>query len=94
MYLVHEKDILHWCDYNFLSFLNCACRFTEENEMFEKNSSKRQEMKQLIAYFRRVNPYIVQNIFKSAENVNLNCIISYHKDGKRTHFLEDYSSKD
>ncbi len=51
-------------------------------------------MKELVNHFRKVNPYIDQNIFKSVENVNLNCVISYHKDGKRTHFLDDYDSKD
>lgn len=94
MYLIHESDIVNWCQYNHLTFLNCACRFTEENELFEKESSKRKEMKELVNHFRKVNPYIDQNIFKSMENVNLNCVISYHKDGKRTHFLDDYDSKD
>lgn len=93
MYLVHENDIINWSRYNRLSFLNCACRFTEANDKFGEETSKRKEMKQLIQTFRNTNPYIVQNIFKSIENVNLNCVISYHKDGKRTHFLDEYDSK-
>lgn len=93
MYLIHEKEIINWCHYNSLTFLNCACKFTEENEEFEKNNSKRQEIKGLINRFRTTSPYIDQNIFKSIENVNLNCVISYHKDGKRTHFLDDYNLK-
>lgn len=32
------------------------------------------------------------NIFKSTENVNLNMIISYKKDGVRHHFLEIYDA--
>lgn len=90
MYLVHENDIINWCHYNHLTFLNCACRFTEANSHFGEETSKRLEMKKLIEQFRKTNPYIVQNIFKSVENVNLNCIISYHKDGKKTHFLDNY----
>lgn len=93
MYLVHEKDIINWCQYNHLEFLNCACRFTEKNEKFGEETSKRQEMKRLIKKFRDTSPYIVQNIFKSLENVNLNCVISYHKNGKKTHFLDDYDSR-
>ncbi len=93
MYYVHEKDIINWCQYNSLSFLNCACHFTEENENFEKNNSKRQEVKELINHFRKISPYIDKNIFKSIENINLNCVIAYHKDGKRTHFLDDYDLK-
>ncbi len=92
MYLVHEESIKKWCTYNQLQFINCACRFTEKNENYE-NTSKRKEMKELICSLRRNSPYIVQNIFKSVENVNLNCVISYHKDGKRTHFLDQYDSK-
>ena len=30
LYLVKEEDILEWKDYNELSFLNCACSFTEK----------------------------------------------------------------
>jgi len=93
MYFIHELDIIHWCQYNQLSFLNCACRFTEKNEHFGEDTSKRLEMKRLVQKFRETNPYIVQNIFKSIENVNLNCVISYHKNGKRTHFLDEYDSK-
>ena len=28
MYLIREKDIKHWRDYNGLKFLQCACKFT------------------------------------------------------------------
>lgn len=93
MYLVHEKSILNWVKTNQLFFLNCACRFTEANEKYGEETSKRMEMKRLISAFRAQNPYIVQNIFKSMENVNLNCVISSHKNGKRTHFLDDYHLK-
>ena len=45
--------------------------------------SKRQEMKELIAKFRTINPHIETNIFKSVENVNLERL---HRicEGKRT----------
>ena len=91
LYLVKEADILAWKDYNHLRFLQCACRFTEaaarENE---EEKSKRQEMKKLIAGFRKTNPYIETNIFKSVENVNLDACIGYVKHGERHNFLEQY----
>lgn len=90
LYLVKEADIKRWCEHNELEFIRCACRFTEEDENLHQ--SKRAEMKQLVEHFRQVNPYIEYNIFKSVENVNLNTVISYKKDGKRTHFLEEYES--
>lgn len=32
LYLVKESSILSWVKYNHLTFLNCACRFTEKND--------------------------------------------------------------
>ena len=94
LYLVKEADILAWKDYNGLRFLQCACRFTEAAEAVagrdENHLSKRQEMKELINSFRRINPHIETNIFKSVENINLDACIGYVKDGERHHFLEEY----
>lgn len=33
------------------------------------------------------------NIYNSTKNVNLNTIISYAKDGKTYHFMDDYNKK-
>ena len=57
------------------------------------SNSKRQEMKELIRKFRTINPHIESNIFRSVENVNLNTVIAYKKDGKVHHFLETYDRK-
>lgn len=92
MYLVHEEAILDWARYHDLHFLQCACRFTEAYEVDEHgaNNSKRQEMKELIARFRKISPVIEKNIFRSVENVNLDTIISYHRKEEHHHFLDDY----
>ena len=92
MYLVRESDILGWKRYNGLTFLNCACRFTERCAVQapEKSVSKRQEMKLLIRQLRQVNPNVDQNIFTSVANVNLDAIVGYRKDGIRHSFLENY----
>ena len=45
MYLIREDDIKAWRDYNGLRFLQCACKFTEENARGAETgniSSKRQ----------------------------------------------------
>ena len=92
LYLVREEHIRHWRDYNGLEFLQCACHFTEqcekENEM--EMTSKRKEIKELIRTLKQKNPYVEGNLFKSVENVNLNTIIAYKKDGIKHHFLEAY----
>ena len=95
MYLVRETAIKAWCVYNNLHFIQCACRFTEQYEADEHgaNNSKRQEMKELIARFRKISPVIEKNIFRSVENVNLDTIISYHKGEKYCHFLDDYDKR-
>ena len=39
---------------------------------------------------KKDNPFIEANIFKSVENVNLDTVIEYKKDGVRHHFLDEY----
>ncbi len=91
MYMIRERDIEHWRDYNGLKFLRCACKFTEDlaSETSEEES-KRLETKKLIARLKKQNPQIDINIFRSMENVNIDTVIGYKKDGKKHSFLEDY----
>lgn len=93
LYMVHEADIIAWKNYNGLEFLQCACRFTENTVPHESGGGKRQEMKELVAKFRKINPNIDMNIFNSVHNVNLETIISY-RDGETRHsFLDSYDSE-
>ena len=89
MYLIREADILQWCKYNDLKFIQCACKFTEgvSNKEIE---SKCKEIKTLIANLHKDNPFVDTNIFKSAENVNLDTVISYKKGNKTHHFLNEF----
>ena len=89
MYLVKEEDIIAWRKSNDLTFINCACRFTENCEI-DDSTSKRKEIKNLIKELRKVNPNVDNNIFKALDNVNLNCIIGTKKDGIYHSFLETY----
>src|SRR5574344_1598222 len=88
LYLVKEESIIKWRDYNKLTFLNCACKFTEKQK--EEKTSKRKEIKDLINKLRKENQFIDNNIFKSTENVNLTTILSYHDDEKEVNFLDNY----
>lgn len=92
MYLIREKDIMHWRDYNGLNFLQCACRFTENlNNEIDEDSSKRLKVKKLIAKLEKEDPVIASNIFNSVENVNLSTLISYKsRDGKTHNFKDEY----
>ena len=93
MYYIREHDIKRWVNGNNLKFLNCACKFTEASASNE-DLSKRKEMKKLIADLRTKYKDIDHNIFKSLDNINLNCVLGYHKDGKRTSFLDNYDSEE
>ncbi len=93
LYLIREIDICSWRDYNDLHFLQCACHFTDTCTTCHTDgttSSKRLETKQLIAALKKDNPFIEANIFKSMENVNLDTVIGYKKNGVRHSFLENY----
>ena len=92
MYLIREEDIIRWCEENELEFIRCACRFTEKRDSYDDvgQVSKRAEVKELIRDLRKRSPYIEMNIFRSVENVNVNTVIAYKKDGIKHHFLEDY----
>lgn len=95
MYLVHEEDIIAWREYNDLKFIQCACRFTEQTYMAGDGigNSKRQEIKALIKELKKVNPDVDAHIFKSVENVNLDTIIAYKKNGIKHSFLENYNER-
>ena len=89
LYLVKEESIFKWCKYNELEFIQCACKFTEENSIGQ-GSSKRQEIKNLIKQLRNNYENSDINIFRSFHNVNLNTIVGYHKDEYTYNFLDDY----
>ena len=93
LYLVHEESIIAWRQYNDLTFINCACRFTEGCSLINDGTSKRKEIKELIKKLKQVNKNIDRNIFKSLDNVNLNCVLGTKKDGHYESFLKNYDQK-
>ena len=90
LYFIKEASIIAWCKYNDLMFINCACKFSERVNNSYNHNSKRKEMKELITKLREMNPDIDYNIFKSLDNVNLNCVLGTRKDGVYKSYLEDY----
>lgn len=91
LYLIRERDIIHWAKYNNLNFIQCACKLTEGLSCGDtEQGSKRSEVKALIKELAGKNPYIEKNIFRSVENVNLNTIIAYKDNTGEHHFLDNY----
>ena len=93
LYLVKESSIISWKKFNNLTFLNCACKFTEEADKDEEKS-KRKEMKKLIKSLKDKNKDLDHNIFTSMNNINLNCVLGTKMNGKYESFLEKYEKKD
>ncbi len=90
LYLVKEYSIISWAKYNNLEFINCACKFTERVNNSDESVSKRKEMKELIKHLRELNPDIDYNVFKSLDNINLNCVLGTKKNGVYKSFMDEY----
>ena len=94
LYFIREDDIKAWRDYNGLHFIQCACKFTDTcTTCGGEHQSKRVEIKELIKSLKLKNPDVEKCIFKSVENVNINTVVAYKKDGVKHHFLDDYDKK-
>ena len=94
LYLIREDDIISWRDYNDLHFLQCACKFTDTCTTCNnnENSSKRLEVKKIIKTLKEKNPYIESNIFRSAENAQVDTLLSYKIKGVKHSFLENFDN--
>lgn len=57
-----------------------------------ENGGARRLIKEIIRELRKTNPAVEANIFHSVENVALDAVISYKKDGVLHSFLDDYDS--
>lgn len=93
MYKVHERDIIAWRDYNHLTFLNCACRFTENCALGDGGGGKRAEIKALIAKLAKTNPLLEANLFRACHDVNLQTVVGYIQDGVRHPYDESLAGE-
>lgn len=69
---VFEKDIIEFTKTNGIRAMNCGCVIEAG-----KTSSKRKEIKDLLAKLESENPGLKQKIFKSMENINLDYVYGY-----------------
>ena len=92
LYCIREEDILAWCRYNNLEFIQCACRFTENMTVSAcgSSSSKRQETKLLLRQLRQTNPNIENSIFRSIHAVALDTMPGFKTEGQEHSFLERF----
>lgn len=89
LYCVLEEDIIHWANYNELSFIACACKLTARAAV-DENASKRREIKNLIKELKLKNPEIEKNLFNSIHRCNVDTLVGYKLDGEMHSFLEKF----
>lgn len=85
MYYVKEDDVERFIQYHEIKIDSKGCEFMEHNV-----DGKRQEVKELIKQLRKTYENIDINIFRSAENINLDSVLGYYDDEKRVGFLDKY----
>ena len=95
LYCVREEAILHWCRYNDLHFIQCACRLTERIASSEDGvgESKRQEIKLLLRQLSETNPNLEISIFNALHAVCLDTFPGYKSHGETHSFLESYDTQ-
>ncbi len=93
LYLIREESILEWKKFNKLTFIQCACRFTENCSICDNGSggSQRQKTKALIKQLMLTySPMVEKNIFKAGGNVVLDKVLGYKEEGAYHDYLETY----
>ncbi|QZY57270.1 tRNA 2-thiocytidine biosynthesis TtcA family protein [Crassaminicella profunda] len=89
LYYIREKHIESYTKYCGVEPLNCACIVTAK-----KVASKRYETKELIKELKKDIKDVDKSIFKAAQNVNMNAILGWQKDGKHYSYLDFYNKDD
>ena len=89
LYCVLEEDIIHWANYNGLSFIACACKLTARAAV-DENASKRREIKLLIKELKKINPEIEKNLFNSIHRCNVDTMVGFKTNGEMHSFLEKF----
>ena len=95
LYMVHEEDIIAWKNAHELSFIQCACRFTENCTLCDngQGGSKRQEVKQLLKRLKKDNPSVEDNVFASIHNVQLDTLVAWTYKSQEHSFLDQFNKE-
>ncbi|WP_430882661.1 tRNA 2-thiocytidine biosynthesis TtcA family protein [Fusibacter sp. JL216-2] len=86
LYYLREQDIKKWASWNGLNPMDCGCVVAAK-----KTSSKRREVKELIATLGESFKDVEKSIFHSAKNVHMDAIIGWTTEGEKHSFLDGYN---
>ena len=76
LFCVYERDIDKWKAHNGIELVT--------------NKNRNDELSKLVEEIRKINPDIEHNAFTSVQNVKLDTINGYIKNGEKHSFLEKY----
>ncbi|MDN9635371.1 tRNA 2-thiocytidine biosynthesis protein TtcA [Clostridioides difficile] len=85
LYYIREEHIIRFIQNSGIWPLNCACMVASK-----KTGNKRYEIKDLIKSLEPNFKNVEKSIFKAAENVNLDSVLGWQKDGEKHSFLENF----
>ncbi len=89
LYLVREADIIAWAEHNGLTFIQCACRFSERAA--DEHVSKRREVKEWIRSLKEKDPPVDQRIFDSLHHLQADTFPGWKRNGETLLFQDDPS---
>ncbi|GLC28874.1 tRNA 2-thiocytidine biosynthesis TtcA family protein [Clostridium omnivorum] len=85
MYYIEETYIERFTRESGIWPLNCACMVAAK-----KIGNKRYEVKELINQMKEKFDQVDKSIFKAAQNVNMDSILGWQKDGQNYSYLDFY----
>ena len=85
LYFIEEKYIQRFIQNSGVWPLNCACMVAAK-----KIGNKRNEIKELIEGLRKSFNNVDASIFRAAENVSMDAILGWNKEGIKHSFLDEY----
>jgi tRNA 2-thiocytidine biosynthesis protein TtcA len=88
LYFVEEEYIQRFTQNSGIWPLNCACMVSAK-----KIGNKRYEIKDLIKQMKEKFNDVDKSIFKAAQNVSMDAILGWQKDGKSYSYLDFYDEE-
>ncbi|MBM7615513.1 tRNA 2-thiocytidine biosynthesis TtcA family protein [Alkaliphilus hydrothermalis] len=85
LYFIEEDAIADFTQTSGIWPLNCACMVAAK-----KIGTKRHEVKALIKDLKEKFNAVDKSIFRAAENVNMDCILGWQKNGEKFSYLDSY----
>lgn len=85
LYYIREEYIKRFVRYTGIEPLDCACTVTSK-----KAGNKRYEIKELISSLSENFDNVEKSIFKAAQNVKIDSVLGWEKDGVKHSFMEEF----